>query len=74
MMTKKERAVEKMEFTIRYVTKELTKQTLVIEGLKNNDNFDYFDMNNQATEIISILESQVKLLRERIEAIDDSEE
>ena len=73
-MTKKERAVEKMEFTIRYVTKELTKQTLVIEGLKNNDNFDYFDMNNQATEIISILESQVKLLRERIEAIDDSEE
>ena len=74
MMTKKERAVKKMEFTIRYVTKELTKQTLVIEGLKNNDNFDYFDMNNQAIEIISILESQAKLLRERIEAIDDSEE
>ena len=73
-MTKKERAVKKMEFTIRYVTKELTKQTLVIEGLKNNDNFDYFDMNNQAIEIISILESQAKLLRERIEAIDDSEE
>ena len=74
MMSKKERAIEKMEFAIRYVTKELTKQTLVIEGLKNNDNFDFFDMQNQAIEIISTLESQAKLLKERIEAIEDSEE
>ena len=74
MMSKKARAIEKMEFTIRYVTKELTKQTLVIEGLKDNDNFDLFDMQNQAIEIISTLESQAKLLKERIEAIEDSEE
>ena len=74
MMSKKERAIEKMEFAIRYVTKELTKQTLVIEGLKNNDNFDFFDMQNQAIEIISTLESQAKLLKERIEATEDSEE
>ena len=73
-MSKKERAIEKMEFAIRYVTKELTKQTLVIEGLKNNDNFDFFDMQNQAIEIISTLESQAKLLKERIEATEDSEE
>jgi hypothetical protein len=73
-MTKKERMVEKMEFTIRYVTKELTKQTLVIEGLKNDNNFDYFDMQNQAIEILSILESQAKILRERIETIEDSED
>ena len=74
MKTRKAKAIEKMEFTIRYVTKELTKQTLVIEGLKNNDNFDFFDMQNQAIEIISTLESQAKLLKERIEAIEDSEE
>lgn len=74
MMTKKEKAVERMEFTIRYVTKELTKQTLVIEGLKDNESFDFFDMKNQAIEIISILESQAKLLKEKIEEIEDSEE
>ena len=74
MKTKKERAVEKMEQAIRYVTKELTKQTLVIEGLKNNDSFDFFDMQNQAIEILSILESQAKILKERIENIEDSEE
>ena len=74
MMTKKERAIEKMEFAIRYVTKELTKQTLVIEGLKDNGSFDFFDMQNQAIEIISTLESQAKLLKERIEAIENSEE
>ena len=74
MKTKKEIAVEKMEQTIRYVTKELTKQTLVIEGLKNNDSFDFFDMQNQAIEILSILESQAKILRERIENIKDSED
>lgn len=73
-MTKKESTVEKMEFAIRYVTKELTKQTLVIEGLKDNESFDFFDMKNQAVEIISILESQAKLLKERIEAIENSEE
>lgn len=74
MMTKKESTVEKMEFAIRYVTKELTKQTLVIEGLKDNESFDFFDMKNQAIEIISILESQAKLLKERVEAIENSEE
>lgn len=67
MKTKKERLVEKMEFTIRFVTKELTKQTLVIEGLKDNTAFDDLDMQNQAIEILSILESQAKLLRERME-------
>ena len=74
MMSKKERAIEKMKFTIRYVTKELTKQTWVIEGLKDTNTFDFFDMQNQAIEIISALESQAKLLKERIEAIEDSED
>lgn len=74
MMTKKARAIEKMEFTIRYVTKELKKQTLLIEGLKDNDDFDFFDMQNQAVEILSILESQAKVLKERIEVIEDSED
>ena len=44
MKTRKARLTEKTEFTIRYVTKELTKQTLVIEGIKDNDNFDFYDM------------------------------
>ena len=73
MMTKKERITEKVEFTIRHVTKELTKQTLVIEGIKGNEKFDYFDMQNQAIEILAILESQAKLLRERLEAIENDD-
>ena len=74
MKNKKARLTEKAEFTISFVTKELTKQTLVIEGIKNDDHFDFFDMQNQAIEILSILESQAKTLRERIEIIEDSEE
>ena len=73
MMTKKERITEKVEFTIRYVTKELTKQTLIIEGIKDNEKFDSFDMQNQSIEILSILESQAKLLRERLEAIENDD-
>ena len=66
--------VEKMEFTIRYVTKELTKQTLILEGLKNNDDFDELDMQNISIEITSILDSQAKLLKERIESVVDRED
>ena len=66
--------VEKMEFTIRYVTKELTKRTLILEGLKNNDDFDELDMQNISIEITSILDSQAKLLKERIESVVDRED
>lgn len=74
MKTKKESMVEKMEFTIRYVTKELTKRTLILEGLKNNDDFDELDMQNISIEITSILDSQAKLLKERIESVVDRED
>ena len=70
MKTRKERLTEKLEFTIRFITKELTKQTLVIEGIKDADNFDFYDVNNQAIEILSILESQARGLRDYMDMIE----
>lgn len=72
MKTRKERLTEKAEFTIKHVTKELTKQTLVIEGIKDIDNFDFYDMKNQVIEILSILESQAKGLRAYMDMVESA--
>lgn len=72
MTTRKERLTKKLEFTIRFITKELTKQTLVIEGIKDVDNFDFYDVNNQAIEILSILESQARGLRDYMDMIESA--
>lgn len=72
MKTRKERLTEKAEFTIKYVTKELVKQTLVIEGIKNDSHFDFFDMLNQTIEILSTLESQAKGLRDYMDMVESA--
>ena len=72
MKTRKARLTEKVEFTISYVTKELTKQTLVIEGIKDNDNFDFYDMQNQIIEVLATLESQARGLRDYMEMIESA--
>jgi hypothetical protein len=72
MKTRKERLTEKAEFTIKYVTKELVKQTLVIEGIKNDSHFDFFDMQNQIVEILATLESQAKGLRDYMDMVESA--
>ena len=72
MKTRKARLTEKVEFTIRYVTKELTKQTLVIEGIKDSKNFDFYDMQNQVIEVLATLESQAKGIRDYMDMIESA--
>lgn len=72
MKTRKARLTEKVEFTIRYVTKELTKQTLIIEGIKNDEHFDFYDMQNQVIEILATLESQARGLKDYTDMIESA--
>lgn len=72
MKTRKERLTEKLEFTIHYVTKELIKQTLIIEGIKNIDSFNFNDMQNQCIEILATLESQARGLKDYMDMIESA--
>ena len=63
MKTRKERLSEKAGFTVESTIKELRKQSALIGGIKNNEDYGFYDIKSVVIDIIETLESQAKGLR-----------
>ena len=63
MKTRKARLSEKAGFTVESTIKELRKQSALIGGIKNNEDYNFYDIKSVVIDIIETLESQAEGLR-----------
>jgi Zn-finger domain-containing protein len=70
MKTSKAKLTEKTESVIENITKELVKQSVLIGGIKNNNDYGFFDIKSIVIDIIDTLEDQTEELKNYAEAVE----
>lgn len=70
MKTSKAKLTEKTGLVIKNITKELVKQSALMGGIKNNDDYNFFDIKSIVIDIIDTLEDQAEELKNYAEAVE----
>ena len=64
---KKNNLIRHCNNTIDFVTRQLKKQAILIDSMKNDDTFNAMDFEECAINVMSVLSSQLKILEEHYE-------
>ena len=70
MKTSKAKLTEKTGSVIETITKELVKQSALMGGIKNNDDYNFFDIKSIVIDIIDTLKDQAEELKNYAEAVE----
>lgn len=70
MKTSKAKLTEKAGLVIENITKELVKQSALMGGIKNNNDYNFFDIKSIVIDIIDTLEDQAEELKNYAEAVE----
>lgn len=70
MKTSKAKLTEKTGSVIETIIKELVKQSALMGGIKNNDDYNFFDIKSIVIDIIDTLEDQAEELKNYAEAVE----
>ena len=61
---------EKTGLVIENITRELVKKSALMGGIKNNDDYNFFDIKSIVIDIIDTLEDQAEELKNYAEAVE----
>lgn len=70
MKTRKTRLSEKTSFIVETTIKELMEKSALIGGIKNNDDYGFYDIKSVVLDIIEILENQAEDLKKAINIVE----